>query len=103
MQGARINLTLYIADHSAESLRILETLALLCEQHLPGRHFISTVDISKVPDRSNRRLLSQPIITTTLGGNGQMFDGDAAGLEKLEEALRKESASPHGGGGGPNP
>jgi circadian clock protein KaiB len=46
------DLRLYTAGHSPGSIRAIENLAQLCQEHLAGRHRIEHVDLSEYPHRA---------------------------------------------------
>jgi circadian clock protein KaiB len=47
--SAEWNLRLYTAGQSPKSLRALENLKTICEEHLGGRYHIEVVDLLKQP------------------------------------------------------
>jgi circadian clock protein KaiB len=47
--SAEWNLRLYTAGQSPKSLRALENLKRICEEHLEGRYHIEVVDLLKQP------------------------------------------------------
>jgi circadian clock protein KaiB len=50
--SAEWSLRLYTAGQSPKSLRALENLKRLCEEHLQGRYHIEVVDLLKQPHRA---------------------------------------------------
>jgi circadian clock protein KaiB len=47
-----VELLLYVADNTPNSVTAVHNLTAICEAHLPGRYEIEIVDVFKQPDRA---------------------------------------------------
>src|SRR5436305_8087504 len=77
------NLRLYVAGQTPKSLRAIENLRRLCEQHLAGRYTIEVVDLLKNPKLArDDQIIAIPTLVRKLPNPMRKIIGDLSNEEK---------------------
>lgn len=77
------DLRLYIAGQTPKSLKALENLQRLCEEHLPGRYRIEVIDLLKNPRLAKEdEILALPTLVRKLPDPIRKVIGDLSNVEK---------------------
>jgi circadian clock protein KaiB len=85
---------LYVAGQTPKSLRAVENLTRLCEEHLPGRYRIEVVDLHKDPKRAKEdQIVALPTLVRKLPDPLRRVIGDLSNLEKTLVALELRSTT----------
>ncbi len=83
------HLRLYVAGQSPKSLRALDNLQRLCDEHLAGRHEIEVVDLVANPERaSSDDVLAIPTLVRRLPAPLRKIIGDLSNTERVLVGLR---------------
>lgn len=78
------NLTLYVAGQTPKSMEAIQNLRRLCDQHLPGRHSVEIVDLSKDPGRAvTDQIVALPTLVRRLPPPIKRIIGKLADAEKV--------------------
>lgn len=86
---------LYVAGQTPKSLRAVENLKRMCEEHLPGRHKIEVVDLHKNPRLAKEdQIVALPTLVRKLPDPLRRVIGDLSNLEKTLIALELRSTIP---------
>jgi circadian clock protein KaiB len=82
-------LCLYVAGQSPRSLHAFANLSRMCEQHLPGRYEIETIDLIEHPGRAREDdILAIPTLVRRLPKPVQKIIGDLSDVGRLLTGLR---------------
>jgi circadian clock protein KaiB len=81
--SAEWNLRLYTAGQSPKSLRALENLKRICEEHLEGRYHIEVVDLLKQPHLARGdQIFAIPTLVRQLPAPIKQILGDLSNTER---------------------
>jgi circadian clock protein KaiB len=87
------NLRLYVAGQTPRSLAAFANLKKLCEVHLPQRHRIEVVDLTKQPHLAQSdQIVALPTLVRKLPEPIKRVVGDLSNLEKVLVGLDLQSA-----------
>jgi len=87
-------LRLYLAGHSPKSVRAVENLRRVCEEHLAGRYRIELVDLLENPQLARGdEIIAVPTLVRKLPVPVRKIIGDLSDTEKLLVGLQLRSAS----------
>lgn len=82
--AGRWNLRLYVAGTTERSLRALENLKKLCEEHLAGRYQIEVVDLLKNPELARSdQIVAVPAVVRKLPPPLRRLIGDLSDKERV--------------------
>jgi len=89
-----LRLLLYLAGHSPKSVRAVENLRRVCEEHLPGRYRIELVDLLENPQLARGdEIIAVPTLVRKLPVPVRNIIGDLSDTEKLLVGLQLRTAS----------
>ena len=78
------NLRLYTAGQTARSLKALENLKKLCEEHLPGKYIIEVIDLLKDPRLAQGdQIIAVPTLVRRLPEPVRKIIGDLSDTERV--------------------
>ena len=81
-------LTLFVSGASESSALAITNLRALCDEHLPGRHQLSIVDINQEPDRAGEHhVLATPTLVKHLPLPSRMLVGDMSDHQRILLAI----------------
>ncbi|MCW3071955.1 MAG: thiol-disulfide isomerase [Bacteroidetes bacterium] len=81
-------LKLYVTGMSMSSLRAIENIKSICEEHLKGRYDLEIVDIYKYPDTMyENNLIASPTLIKHAPKPFKKLLGDLSNREKVLGAL----------------
>jgi circadian clock protein KaiB len=87
--GETWDLRLYVTDQSPNSVRAVENLRRLCEEHVPGRYRIEVVDLRENPRlAADDQILAVPTVVRRLPEPIRKFVGDLSDTERLLVGLQ---------------
>jgi circadian clock protein KaiB len=87
--GQTWDLRLYVTDQSPNSVRAIQNLRRLCEEHLPGRYRIEVVDLRENPRRAtDDQILAVPTVVRRLPEPVRKFVGDLSDTDRLLVGLQ---------------
>lgn len=90
--GAMFHLRLYVAGQSPKSVRAVENLRRVCEQHLAGRYTIELVDLVERPQLARSdEILAVPTLVRKLPPPIRKIIGDLSDTEKVLVGLQLRS------------
>ena len=82
-------LRLYLAGHSPKSVRAVENLRRVCEEHLPGRYRIELVDLLENPQLARGdEIIAVPTLVRKLPVPVRNIIGDLSDTEKVLVGLQ---------------
>jgi circadian clock protein KaiB len=82
--GRALNLCLYVTGQSPKSLRAIENLRRVCEEHLGDQCQIEVVDLLKDPRRAaDDQILAVPMLVRKLPGPIRKIVGDLSNTDNL--------------------
>jgi len=77
-------LRLYVAGLTKKSLRAIENLKKICQEHLQGRYELEVVDIYQQPDLAKgEQIIAAPTLIKELPPPLRRFIGDMSQTEKI--------------------
>ena len=77
-------LRLYVAGQTPKSLRAIENLKRMCEEHLPDRHSIEVVDLMLNPALAKEhQILAIPTLVRRLPDPIRRIIGDLSNTERV--------------------
>lgn len=83
------HLRLYVAGQSPKSVRAVENLRKVCEEHLPGRYEIELVDLVENPQRARGdEIIAVPTLIRKLPEPVRRIIGDLSDTEKVLVGLQ---------------
>ena len=83
------HLRLYVAGQSPKSVRAVENLRRVCEQHLPGRYEIELVDLAANPQLARSdEIIAVPTLIRKLPEPVRRIIGDLSDTEKVLVGLQ---------------
>lgn len=91
------HLRLYVAGQSPKSVRAVENLRRVCEEHLPGRYEIELVDLVQNPHLARGdEIIAVPTLIRKLPEPVRRIIGDLSDTEKvlIGLQLRKDRVGP---------
>ena len=75
--------SLYVAGQRPKSLKAIENLTRMCEQHIPGRYKIEVIDLLLNPRRAKQdEIVALPTLVRKLPEPMRRVIGDLSNLEK---------------------
>jgi circadian clock protein KaiB len=79
---------LYLAGQSPKSMRAVDNLRRMCEEHLPGRYQLEVIDLLERPDLARRdEIIALPTLVRTSPRPLRRIIGDLSDTEKLLAGL----------------
>lgn len=82
-------LRLYVAGQTEKSLKAIENLKRICEEHLPGKHTIEVVDLLKTPQLARGdQIVAIPTLVRKLPNPIRRIIGDLSNTEKTLVGLQ---------------
>ena len=86
------DLRLYVTGQSPRSVRAIENLRQLCEEHLPGRYRIEVVDLRENPRlAAEDQILAVPTVVRRLPAPIRKLIGDLSDTDRLLVGLQIRS------------
>ena len=83
------HLRLYLAGQSPKSVRAVENLRRVCEEHLPGRYTIELVDLLENPQLAKGdEIIAVPTLVRKLPPPLRRIIGDLSNTEKVLVGLQ---------------
>jgi circadian clock protein KaiB len=80
----RYVLRLYVTGQTPRSLRAIENIKRICEEHLSGRYDLEVVDIYQRPSLAvGERIIAAPTLVKSLPAPILRFVGDLSNTEKI--------------------
>jgi len=77
-------LRLYVAGHTAKSVRACANLKALCEKHLRGRYEVEVIDLLLHPDMARGdQIVAVPSLVVTLPHAVRQIIGDLSDTDKV--------------------
>jgi circadian clock protein KaiB len=77
-------LRLYVTGQTPNSVRAVENIKRICEQHLHGRYDLEVIDIYQRPSlAAGERIIAAPTLVKTLPAPIRRFVGDLSDTEKV--------------------
>jgi len=77
-------LQLYVSGMTPKSLRAIENIKALCEEHLQGRYELQIIDVYQNPDQTREaRIVAAPTLIKTLPPPLRRFIGDLADKRRI--------------------
>lgn len=84
-------LTLYVAGHTARSVRAVENIRRLCEAHLPGRYRLEVIDVYQRPELAAKvGLIAAPTLVKRLPLPLRRMVGDMSDSKRVLVGLSIE-------------
>lgn len=88
-------LRLYVAGHTPKSLKAIENLKRMCEEHLPGRYSIEVVDLMLNPALAKEhQILAIPTLVRKLPDPIRRIIGDLSNTERALVGLELTKREP---------
>jgi circadian clock protein KaiB len=92
--SATWNLRLYVAGQTPKSVRALENLKRLCEEHLPGQYLIEIVDLVVNPRLAKEdQILAIPTLVRKLPDPMRKIIGDLSDTDRTLVGLQLRPAA----------
>ena len=92
-QEPMFDLRLYVAGQSPKSLRAIENLRKVCEEHLAGRYRVELIDLLENPKLARGdEIIAVPTLVRKLPEPVRKIIGDLSDTEKLLVGLQLRSA-----------
>jgi circadian clock protein KaiB len=89
----RRRLRLYVAGTTLRSLRAVENITRLLEQHLPGRFHLEVVDVYRQPARARQdQIVVLPTLIQYHPGGAKRLVGDLTQISQVRKELDLVSA-----------
>ncbi len=86
--GDKYTLRLYVTGTTAKSLRAIENLKKLCDEHLKGRCDVEVIDIYQQPIfAKDGQILAAPTLVKELPPPVRKFIGDLSNIERIIAGL----------------
>jgi circadian clock protein KaiB len=86
---------LYVAGQTPKSLKAVENLKRMCEEHLAGRYKIEVIDLHKNPKLAKEdQIVALPTLVRKLPDPLRRVIGDLSNVEKTLVALELRSTTP---------
>lgn len=77
-------LRLYVAGTTPQSARAIESIKVVCEQHLAGRYSLEVIDIYQQPQLArDEQIVAVPTLIKKLPAPLRMLVGDMSILERV--------------------
>lgn len=91
--GDRTVLRLYVAGQSPKSLRAIENLTLICEEHLAGGYEIEVIDLLEHPRLAKGdEIVAVPTLIRTLPEPVRRIIGDLSDTDRVLLGLQLRAA-----------
>ena len=86
--GAEFELRLYVTGMTPRSLRAIENVRSVCQQHLEGRYDLKVIDLYQQPAlASGDQIFASPTLVKRLPAPLRRIIGDMSSRERLLAAL----------------
>jgi len=83
-QPEKWNLRLYVAGQTENSVRALDNLRKICDEHLPGQYDIEVVDLLREPQLARGdQILAVPTLVRKLPPPVRKIIGDLSNTERV--------------------
>jgi len=93
-KAEKLLLTLYVAGETPKSLRALENLERLCEEHLKDGYEIEVIDLSKNPALAKKHeIVALPTLVRQLPHPIRKIIGDLSNVERTLVGLQVNTLS----------
>jgi circadian clock protein KaiB len=80
----RYTLRLYVTGTTPASMRAIENVRSICEEHLPGRYELEVIDIYQMPALArDHQIIATPTLIKELPTPLRRFIGDLSKVEKI--------------------
>ncbi len=80
----RYVLRLYVTGQTPRSLRAIQNIKRICEEHLSGRYDLEVIDIYQRPSLAKgERIIAAPTLVKSLPAPIRRFVGDLSDSEKI--------------------
>ncbi len=77
-------LRLYVTGMTPRSLRAIENIKIICQEHLEGRYELEIIDIYQQPELAkDRQIIAAPTLIKELPPPLRRFIGDLSDKEKI--------------------
>lgn len=99
-QSNDYRLRLYVTGATSKSLRAIQNIKRICEQHLKGRYHLEVIDVYQQPTLTKGdQIIAAPTLIKSLPEPLRKFIGDLADTERilLGLDLRREGSRDHSG------
>ena len=84
LRRAKYILRLYVTGSSGRSLRAVQNLRRLCDEHLPNEYDLEVIDIYKDPEAAREaQIVAAPTLVKKLPEPIRKFVGDLSNTQKL--------------------
>lgn len=85
----RFELRLYVAGHSPKSVRAIDNLRAICEEHLAGRFVIEVIDLLERPQLARGdEIIAVPTLVRKLPEPVRRIIGDLSDTDKVLVGLQ---------------
>jgi len=92
--GSRTILRLYIAGQTPKSLRAIENLTVICEEHLAGQYEIEVIDLLEQPRLAKGdEIVAVPTLIRALPEPVRRIIGDLSDTERVLVGLQVRGSS----------
>jgi circadian clock protein KaiB len=99
LESKRFLLRLYISGQTSKSLRAIENIERICQEHLQGRFELEIIDLKEHPERAEQeQILAAPTLIKQLPPPLRKFIGDMTDTEQVLLGLNilPNNAQPEG-------
>lgn len=97
--GERYVLRLYVTGSTPRSVRAIENMRRICEEHLPGRYDLEVIDIYQNPDATREaQIIAAPTLVKMLPEPLRRVIGDLSDHERVLAGLNLAPRPPEPGG-----
>ncbi len=84
LNGERWDLRLYVAGQTDKSIRAINNLTRICEEHLDGRYSIEVIDLVRFPElAADDHILALPTLVRRLPEPIRKIIGDLSNEERV--------------------
>ncbi len=88
-------LRLYLTGHTSRSLKAVQAVKKLCEEHLPGRYELEIVDLCQQPERAQAaQIIAAPTLVKELPPPLRRLIGDLTDPDRVLVALNLKPRKP---------
>ena len=78
------DLKLYVAGHTPRSIKALENLEKICQEHMPGQYRIEVIDVVQTPQLARGdQIIAVPTLVRRLPEPVRKIIGDLSNTEKV--------------------
>lgn len=84
----KYNLQLFITGASPNSVRAINNIRAICEQHLKGRYILEIIDVYQIPDRArHEQIIALPTLIKKGPAPERRLIGDMSETNKVLRGL----------------